>query len=214
MTKETFQYISDIHLEKICYIPSIKQISDNLIIAGDLGYKDSYLYHCFLFEYAKKYNRIYIIRGNHEYDISSSIRSSKLDLPNNVYLLDNQVVNHDKSITILGSTLWTRSVDPTKFTEAVRFMEHIYSSEKYLDQTIVCITHHLPSYNLISNKYKHYKNTHRFASNLEYLMNPLFIKNPPKVWICGHSHSFMRKKIFGTLCLINTFYTKASKFRV
>ena len=68
---------------------------------------------------------------------------------------------------------------------------------------IIILTHHLPSYKLIIDKYQksHYKFYHdRFASHLDYMICP-----PIKAWLCGHSHSINETNINGVHCAINAY---------
>ena len=59
------QYISDIHLEYQSTLPNIDQISDILVLAGDIGFPFSFLYKEFLIDMNKKFKKIFLIAGNH-----------------------------------------------------------------------------------------------------------------------------------------------------
>ena len=142
----------------------------------------------------------------------------------NIHFLNNKSYNLDNYL-ILGTTLWTNINNIKNFEK--KFGDDLYINEKknikitkqkinqmhnfsvnYLSENIVrskkpiiIMTHHLPSYKLIIDKYKidRYKDWNdRFASDLDYL-----IKNPVKVWLCGHSHCTIEKNINGVNCSIN-----------
>jgi len=69
------------------------------------------------------------------------------------------------------------------------------------NKNIICvvITHHLPSFHLIHEKYKHdYKYNQCFASSSDRL-----IKSPVKAWIFGHTHMKINKKINDVMCVAN-----------
>jgi len=62
----------------------------------------------------------------------------------------------------------------------------------------VVVTHHLPSFQMVHEKYKDfYSGMH--ASSQENLLRLA------DVWVCGHSHAYVRKKINGCLCVLNPY---------
>ena len=61
------KYISDIHLEKN-HIRNIKADKPNIILAGDIGYPFESSYQTFIHEMAYKFEKVFVISGNHEYD--------------------------------------------------------------------------------------------------------------------------------------------------
>ena len=68
------QYISDLHLEHYhnLKIPSIfrriiESVGDILILAGDIGYPSEKHYTDFIQFISDKYEKIFLILGNHEY---------------------------------------------------------------------------------------------------------------------------------------------------
>ena len=67
----------------------------------------------------------------------------------------------------------------------------------YQGKTIIVLSHHLPSFQLISPQYKDNQSNVAYASNLEYLMDKV------EHWACGHSHSKNEIKIDQCLCVLN-----------
>lgn len=141
MSREIFQYISDIHIEHNEHENNIliKPISDsyysfdcnskkNLILAGDIGNPLSKKYWSFIIQESKLFDRVFLICGNHEYYgnnidyinnfISKNI--SKLNL-NNVFFLNNKTFiidcKNNKKIKLIGSTLW--SYIPNEYYQVV-----------------------------------------------------------------------------------------------
>lgn len=130
-----FQYVSDIHLEYITYIPYIKKTADNLFLVGDIGHPGTALFNKFLKICSEKYKNVFIVYGNHEYYSIIRGRNKKIetmrekleyakDFPSNVHLLDNSCIYFNKNdntvsyslsgisnknnfIKIIGSTLWS-----------------------------------------------------------------------------------------------------------
>lgn len=144
----------------------------------------------------------------------------------NIYFLNNNHHNIDNKLRIVGSTLWTdinldsssindsfQIYSDTKMlvtddylrkihAENVKFIKEQISEAVEKNIKLIIVTHHLPSYQLVLDKYKikYPTYTSHFASNLDYLMDA-----PIKVWCAGHSHGFNHKKINGVDCYVNAF---------
>jgi len=141
-----FQYYSDIHLEhqssmynneKLFWIEPISSynldidteegtsitVKNNLILAGDIGSPNSKLYWNFLRDVSQKFDRVFLIAGNHEHYTSELNDSDRVhpftnisveDIPKmlseeklfNVFFLENQSIVVDDFI-IMGCTLWS-----------------------------------------------------------------------------------------------------------
>jgi len=130
-----FQYLSDIHLEYLTYIPYIKKTANNLFLVGDIGHPGTFLFNKFLNKCSETYKNVFLVYGNHEYYSILRGRNKKIetmqqkleyakDFPSNVYFLNNscvyfhkttQIVQHSLNpgdnkkdyIKIIGSTLWS-----------------------------------------------------------------------------------------------------------
>ena len=74
--------------------------------------------------------------------------------------------------------------------------------EKAKEQNVrlIVLTHYLPSYDLIAEKYQGHPLNMCFASECEDLF-----QNPVEAWICGHSHTGIVKNMKGVLCCMNPF---------
>jgi Icc-related predicted phosphoesterase len=62
----------------------------------------------------------------------------------------------------------------------------------------VFITHHMPSYTMIHEKYEGYSINCAFASDTLHT-----VLKKPDIWICGHSHTVYNGVIDGVHCLMN-----------
>lgn len=71
---------------------------------------------------------------------------------------------------------------------------------QHTNKTIIVLTHHLPSFKLINEKYANEPSNSGFASNLDHLMEN---HTNIKYWLCGHTHSCAKVMIGSTTCLIN-----------
>lgn len=235
LRKFKLQYISDIHLEYNKNFKFISKTADNLALCGDIGSPLKPNYKKFLKDCHNNYEKIYLLSGNHEYwnkkkinmlDIDLMIEDIVRDFPNIKFL--NNRVSEEKDITILGSTLWSDrkliyknskylgtgdvgNIYVNKKNVTVAHLKNLFKkNEEWLQNQINChknkdiiiLTHHLPSYKLIIPRYQNNSkcNYSNYASNLDYLM-----KNPVKIWICGHSHCSYQRKIGDTDCRINAY---------
>ena len=63
------QYVSDLHLEKKINNRSIIAKKPYLILAGDIGYPFQNNYKNFLLHMSYIFNKVFLIAGNHEYDL-------------------------------------------------------------------------------------------------------------------------------------------------
>lgn len=235
----SLQYISDIHLEYRQTFPRIPIRGANLALLGDIGNPFKNNYTDFLSYASNNWNKVFLITGNHEYwqdkynidEVDNEINNIVTKFNNVTFLNNNKAELHN--YTILGTTLWSKIQQIPKRimgddlyikfqNRNVNFQDlNIFHNnsvewlEKNIKETtkpLIVLTHHLPSYKLIVDKYKvgyfeQYQD--RFASNLDHL-----ITNPVKFWLCGHSHSTNEMKINGVFCAINAFgYSKLSDIK-
>jgi predicted phosphohydrolase len=224
MNRRGFQYISDLHLERLVSgkFPRIAKHADTLLLCGDIGnvYKSNY--KSFLNYTSNEFDKVFLITGNHEYyhrdmkkvfDVDNKINDITSNF-SNVHFL-NQDCYQDKNYKILGTTLWADGFkyymqEPNQhlkdFGEFVheRHLSDVnwLSNNIYIEprKEVIVMTHYLPTYKLISPQFMHYNNLDRFANNLDFL-----IRSPVKYWLCGHSHCKFETKINNITCGINSF---------
>lgn len=148
----------------------------------------------------------------------------------NVYFLDcTSVYLPELNLRVLACTLWSEIPDCVR-EKAILYMNdskqilqtsttpflpeaisEVHQKEKqWLNQEIhkceltnercLVITHYLPSYSLIHEKYQgHFLNA-CFASDCEDLFRP-----PVVGWICGHTHTGGRHTLHGIPCVLNPY---------
>lgn len=178
-----------------------------------------------------KFEKVFFVAGNHEFyccekevtplGIRSKIEDKIKEMEElsnripNLHFLNNSYYDLD-DIRIVGSTLWS-NIDPDapfindqnqlRGIDTVQLhRENVDYLKKVIEESerkVLVMTHHLPSYEMILEKYrtdmwKKY-NSH-FASNLDHLF-----KKPLVGWVCGHSHGFLQKQINGIPCYMNAY---------
>lgn len=200
-----------------------------LCLAGDIGYPQHDNYKRFLKYCSDKFKYVVLIAGNHEYYMKQSIEETNKMISdicseyNNVIFLNNRTHYFEEyDIYIIGTTLWTNTMhlienDVTDYNDFHRIQNmhinlmnelHEQSKEfliteldklKEMDSKIIVMTHHLPSYLMIHNKYKGHPLSPLFANQMEYIFDNYKID----WWICGHSHTNMQINIGKTQVVLN-----------
>ena len=155
---------------------------------------------------------------------------SIVDKYTNIVFLDcSSYFIADHNLRILGCTLWsdTSSGDdhlivkymndarnillsseialvPAQMTQ-LHFKEKAWLTDAIREaaargEEVLVLTHYLPTYKLIAEKYENNPMNMCFASNCEDL-----IQSPVKAWICGHSHSGVELELNGVQCILNPY---------
>lgn len=203
--------LSDLHLEFTSFeIPYNGE--DILILAGDISpvYNDTMNLVLSYLECSKDVHVIFVL-GNHDFyghsinDTINTWNGVKMDRFH--FLQDNSVLIG--KIRFYGSTMWTnmqdkkasvmqqcafylndfkhiKKFDPTTFCEihnnSRNTLEYVL---EHNDEEMVIITHHLPTYNSISQEFKGHPLNGSYAStDLDHLMKHKKIK----IWCHGHTH--------------------------
>jgi hypothetical protein len=135
-----------------------------------------------------------------------------------------------KEIIFAGTTLWSNvnNYDRSKIKNSISDYRYIYKDHRYTtftiddtnklnencvnfikntldtykDKNVIMLSHHLPSYQMIDEKYKDSYINSAFANDLDCLFDD---KGPIRLWLCGHSHCSLTKTINGIVCSINAY---------
>lgn len=214
-----FQYISDIHLEKTFSKFPINKPSKHLplFLAGDIGHIKHSKYRTFLNMAANNWKHVFLISGNHEYngcyneytfeEMDYYIQKT-VDGIGNITYLNRKCVPYDDYL-IVGATLWTytpHETMPIKYKRRISIenerhkldSEFIYKTVKNTTLKTIVMTHHLPSYKLLTSPFFNHPMLFRWFSHSDHL-----IRSPIQYWICGHSHMTLDTHINGVRFLIN-----------
>lgn len=149
------------------------------------------------------------------------------EIGSNLINLNNRSYDYDPNLKIVGTTLWSHiRQDAMKIndsyqifkaplenitfedtnrmhSESVRFLEGEITKAKIDGKRLLVMTHHLPSYQLILEKYrdkKYAKMNCHFYSDLDHL-----ITSPVVAWCAGHSHGFNHQVINGVQTFVNAY---------
>jgi len=209
------QYISDLHVDVNKKVPRIRPAAEYLAVCGDLGVPTHPAFDEFFKTYSKQFKKIFFVAGNHDYDCSPLYEEKKenyykpliheiINNYPNVYFLDASCHQLSDDIIIAGTTLWS-------YPLTTKYKAHIDKHETdvkwinemcnlYADKKIVMLTHYVPTFKLIEEKYlaRGTYATSWFATDLEYML-----KEPIVAWVCGHSHSVTETEINDVYCGIN-----------
>lgn len=210
------------------------QAADVLVVAGDIGTRDSRDHFCnkLMRDVAGKFKEVILLYGNHDYYTTKHLFNNVVK-PN---VHDNFVVSvPDKSgdgksermVDFVCTTLWS----PIKNHDVVRYSLNDYNyipdfttqrstelfyenlewlekqvafSRNEMKRDIVIVTHHLPRRELIDEQFKDSDVNDAFCVIDEDAEKRLAAL-APVLWIHGHSHNFMDKTIDGVRYVRNPY---------
>lgn len=192
-----------------------------LFLAGDIGYpkSDRGIWLQFINLCEQYYDKIFYVSGNHEaynseyYETINTIKDVFKSKPKFVFLEPGVVSN-------IGCTLWSNvnqigfaSLNDGAYIKIKKdnIIHNLYHQdvlefhekdktwlESPVDSNTIVMTHHLPSFDFIAEKYKYqrYNNLNTgFASELDSIL----LRS--RAWIYGHTHIGGIKYLFGTICI-------------
>jgi predicted phosphodiesterase len=219
--------LNEMHLEQVME-NTINPKADVIILAGDTcEHAEIQLLKDFVGQTSKPF---YIVAGNHEYwgDVNCKefIPWFKKQLEHfpHVKVLENDHVVID-DVVIFGGTLWTNLRNPinanmirqymrdfvrspgltTDFTndkheETVEYIRQCLHLEQWKDLKKIVVTHHGPSFKAVDDFYKFDTANCGYQSNLDYILEAEWA---PEVWIHGHSHMKMDRRLGNTRVIRN-----------
>ncbi len=233
LPKIIIRYISDIHLEFIKpnkiinVLENIKKQSEDeiCVLAGDIGNPYSENYEIFTDYISETFKKTFIIAGNHEYynnkktiEETNEFLKDFFNRYDNITFLNNSFEVYN-GYTFIGSTLWSKVIKPQyeindvnyiknldyiKYNELNKISKEYLNDEIKLHENVILITHHMPSYSLIDEKYKQYGTDNYnqwFYSDMDQFIDEN--KDKIKCWIYGHTHTPSFKIINGVPIMCN-----------
>ena len=221
MTK--YQVMSDLHIEHHrdegkSFIASLPVCADTLILAGDVcAYPQI---EDVLNMFGKKWKQTIYITGNHEHYGSSltNIESMRyrlsFELPSNVHWLEQGNAAIQSAPLIHGATLWFNDYPNaprtlSDFDLINQFEPQVYDTHRktvdYLQNNVkegdIVVTHHSPSYQSMSERYKSYDGNCWFHNNLD----SLILDKKPALYLHGHTHDSKNYMLGDTRIVANPF---------
>lgn len=212
--------LSDLHIEVSPYNIDYNN-EDILVLAGDIS-TDPYDIINLVNNYLKqnKNTQIIFVLGNHDYydrKIHQTFQIfESVNIPRFHFLQDSSTVIN--GIRFFGSTLWTdlKGVSEIQVENSIldyhRIPQFTPKTCKFIhncslnslkhclknsSEPVVVISHHLPSYKSIHEKYKNNPLSPVWASNLDDLVKQTIL------WMHGHTHSSLDYKIDSTRVVCN-----------
>lgn len=207
--KFMFKYVFD-------FDPSKLQPADYLIIAGDIGYADTYdlILNDIKTQTAGKFKKILHIAGNHDHWL---YRLKKTDeWPTSPDYSHEYCEHEDGDYVFLGCTMWTPLGSSCMINNCVRCMnDYRYipgfkwdtGIQQYKIQTewlrtklaknigkkVIVFTHHQPFKELVEDDNKHngYDGSRDVSGAYAVLddsLNDIVANKDIKLWACGHTH--------------------------
>ncbi len=190
---------------------------------------DNYSKHPFWDWASENYKQVIVTPGNHEFyqffDINKLYNGWELEIRHNVRCYYNAVIPLSDDIDLIVTTLWAKiRIEDAFYTESVvndfkrirngndlldwgRFNDEHLNCVDFLKESvnhskakhIIVATHHVPSFQLMSDEFKGSKANGAFTVEMEYFI----AESPIEYWIYGHSHRNIDKSICKTQCVSN-----------
>lgn len=195
---------------------------DYIIIAGDLAEVRKPIFTEAI-EIFSSMVPVIFVAGNHEYYFNSVdyVENFLQDLDARIedfHFLDNQMLTID-GISFYGGTAWFPYQSSNDFYfDSINDFSLIYTdadskdskykranffynkNREFRDQLQgkkpdVIITHHIPSYNFVNQKYRDSPINRFFVADLDQEITTALEENTTKLWVFGHTHNSFFKTI-------------------
>lgn len=225
--------ISDVHLEYNVDLDFGLPEADVLVCAGDLGSPFTKMYVHFLTEMVNNYEYVIVIPGNHEYYqhsealnynyplLMKEVEQKIQEICNSIGAIFLQKSTVEiRGIVFHGCTLWSdpsssggedwwperydaKHINDFKTVNSYLSIHKEHKSwlksqlQKKTKKKVVVVTHHLPSYRLIETRFKGSSKNGYYTSNSDKLVKLA------DLWLAGHTHCFIDKKVEGVRCICN-----------
>lgn len=187
-----------------------------LVLAGDIININEYQINCLIGDLKDVTIPILYVPGNHEYWHTSrqegkELLKSMLEGTNITFFdRDYKVFKGEEEVLFIGATLWSPINTPMEalvaegtpdirkvkdvtvdswnktYINELDFIERTLAFPSFKHLKKVVITHHLPSFKSVPDRYKGDLGNCIFASHSDYLM--MEEDTAPEVWMHGHTH--------------------------
>jgi predicted phosphohydrolase len=204
--------------------------ADVLVLAGDISTAETtYMTEQLYVDSSSLSRPTILVPGNHEYeygDIDTTMNDLKAKLRGtNVHILNRDYLVID-NVVFIGATLWTPLIDhreialkdymreftlvkgmttdrwANEYVKDLGFINFTLHNPLFKDMKKVVITHFLPSFQCVPERFIGNEANCFFASDCEHLMTEDWA---PTYWFHGHTHDSVRKKIGNTEIICNPY---------
>jgi predicted phosphodiesterase len=205
--KSLFQYASDLHIEK-GFKRFIKPSKPYLILAGDIGYPSDIEYKNFLLDTSKFFDKVFVISGNHEYDLCKNdyneVDNTIEDIcysKNNLFYLQKKTykICDEDNLYLTGCTFWS-ALPKSKFNlhlEHKLWLENVLHNE---NNKYIVATHHCPLFQCINSSFQSLVPNYFATDQTELIKLDNLL-----TWIHGHSHINKDFNIYGKWIISNQY---------
>jgi predicted phosphodiesterase len=186
--------------------------ADVIILAGDIG--SCYQYDqlkTFLVNLSLLFKTVLYVPGNHEYYTMNGFKTQKMyELLDSLFIIEKSIDNlyilnrssvQIEDTCIIGCTLWSKpKMNIPKFIVRIPEMNTFEYNKKHVEDLsyikkmityckkeklkLLVVTHHCPTFSVITTKKLNDKYISLYASDLDYILK----KENVHTWIAGHIH--------------------------
>lgn len=152
-----------------------------------------------------KFDNVYFLNNaDHMLDDNTVILGTTLwsNISNNNMIKKINSIKDYRYIYRLTENKDIKNVDTTfiRNTHIKNVLWLMNKLKEHKDKTVVILSHHLPSFQMISEKYKDDPLNDGFASDLDFMMKS---NDNLRFWLCGHTHDVIDITINRCRCLTN-----------
>lgn len=187
--------------------------ADVLILAGDIGRVHKYdQLRTFLSDLCQHFQFVLYVMGNHEYYRVRDYRDKTMnELYNDMLMIEQSIPNLYvlnrtsviiEDVCVIGCTLWSHALVDNIPPYIVRvkgmtidkynnlhkqdvcYIEKMVKYCKNKNLKLLVVTHHTPTYSILTGKKNNDKYRSLYSSELDYLLD----KDLVHTWVCGHIH--------------------------
>ena len=219
------QVLSDIHLEFGREGFEFPQTARTLALVGDIGDPGSKLYEAFLLQQATRFDKVFVLAGNHEFyrhshqECIDLIKMVCSKAPDKLIFLNQTAYEFGEDYVVLGCTLWSEVLDYEMADVSLYLADyrhisnwsvwhnnHQHTVEKAwlkkelkkveaIEKLAVVLTHHAPSFRQTSAP------EHRGSDIASAFATDLehMLMLPVVLWAFGHTH-FSSDQTFNHAC--------------
>jgi Icc-related predicted phosphoesterase len=202
---ENRRYVKETLLNRSEFVDERK--NGVLVLAGDIvTTQKNNEANAILEELCQQYSTVFYVPGNHDYYKGGPVTTQAFDIKRQSRREINNRLIQFEGYSFIFTTLWT---NPTEYAfnclndknfikdwtveqcrainkASLAFIDSACNDFKVNSEKLVIVTHHLPTFECIGDKWLGNKVNTSFAVDCSHIIK----RHNPKAWIHGHSHCF------------------------